>query len=536
MRVSRTANLDVPEGSSLAADPMPALTVDTDVRVPTRDGVALATTLFRPQGPGRWPAVLMRTPYDRTTYASEALQVHASALATAGYAVVLQDVRGRGGSEGRFSPFVNERNDGIDTVEWLAEQSWCTGAIGLAGISYNAFAQTAIVTANHPAVQCWVPGLAPSDVRTSWIRQNGVFDLGFHLSWALGTIASSDSRTPEPESLLAAFDDPRRIARRGPYDQPELASTSAADWFFEWARSVDPYPDDRGVPRLDDLAGVTSPALVVAGWFDVFSSGSLGLLSALRRGPAFSSHRLVAGPWDHTGLPLGRRAGDRDFGRSAAVDLHGLQLAWFDQHLRGGDEVLTDRVFVTGRNSWLDEQQWPPLTTDQVLGLGSDGSLRPGAADGRLEIVVDANDPTPAAGGGVFPWDPHLRPGAFDQRARQSREDVALFVGAPLESPVVITDEPRLDVTLSGEGPVCATLVEITQDGPVWNVSDGFGLIDHSGVASLTFGPIAHEFSTGSAIGLDLAFAADPRLQPPSSGRRVIELGERASLRLPEAD
>lgn len=519
---------------------MPTLAVDTDVRVPTRDGVALATTVLRPQGPGRCPAVLMRTPYDRNTYASETLQVHASALASSGYAVVLQDVRGRGDSEGRFVPFVNERGDGIDTLDWLAEQSWCSGAVGLAGVSYNALAQAAVATVGHPAVRCWIPGLAPSDVRTSWIRRNGLLDMGFHLSWALGSIASADPRTRDPESLLAAFDEPLRVGRRKPDDQPELADSPAADWFFEWVRSVDPYPGDERVPGSADLANISSPALVVAGWFDVFSSGSLDLLSALRRGPASSLHRLVAGPWDHSGLPLGRRAGNRDFGRSAAVDLHGLQLEWFDQHLRGGEEVSTDRVFVMGRNAWSEDGDWPESAGTLSLGLGSDGSLGAGAPGGRLELKIDGDDPTPSPGGAVFPWEPYLRPGAFDQSDRQSRSDVAVFVGTPLQSSLSIAGAPNLRLTLEPTWtpcPVVVTLVEIDPAGAAWNVSDGVGLVGRSGVASLDLGPAAHEFRAGSSIGLDLAFAADLRVMPQPTGRRIVELGEAHSvLTLPVVD
>ena len=480
----------------------------------------------------------MRTPYGRTTFASESLQVHALALADAGYSVVLQDVRGRGDSEGAFSPFVNEQSDGLDTIDWVADQSWCNGSIGLAGISYNAFAQTAIASGGSDAVACWVPGLAPSDIRTSWIRRGGVFDLGFHLAWGLGAIATVDARTERPEALLSAFDEPVATARRGIRGQSELASTPAGKWFFEWAESKDPYPENLGIPTHDQLASVEVPALVVAGWFDVFSSGSLELLESLRSGPRGGHHRLVGGPWDHSGLPLGRKAGERDFGLSAAIDLHELQLEWFDAHLKDGGDVRHDRIFLTGRNAWTLEPSWPPTTEDLTLYLAADRLLteEPGSPT-AIEVSVDPNDPPPVPGGAVFPWEPALRPGAHDQRQRRDRPDVAAFSGRRLESPLIVAGSARVHVPVAGtpQRAVVATLVELTPSGPHWNISDGVGSIDAaSGVASLHLGPVAHEFSIGSRIGLDLAFAADVRLAPAERGRSVIDAGRQpAYLVLP---
>jgi uncharacterized protein len=512
------------------------LNIDTEVTVPAADGCALATTVVRPAGPGSWPAVLVRTPYDRKTYASLTLQVHAPALAEAGYAVVLQDVRGRGGSEGSFEPFVNERSDGLDTVEWLTSQPWCDGNVGLAGISYNAFAQLAIATGNPAGVECWVPGLAAADVRTTWIRRGGVLDYGFHLAWGLGSIASTDSRTEMPERLLDEFDDPVGTARRDPADQVEMRSTPAGEWFFDWLRSPDPYPDNTAVPGLDQISAVSAPALVVGGWFDVFAQGSIELFRLLRSGPAGDGHRLVMGPWDHSGLPLGRRAGDRDFGRRAIVDLHELQMKWLDRYLKGGEDFGSDRIFVTGRNRW-EEVDWPLSTVEHSFELGSD--LRTPSAERRaIEVMVDPSSPTPSPGGAVFPWEPSLRPGAFDQRSRRSRPDVVSFETQPLSSEMLTAGVPVLSLPVTGSprgAPVHACLVEVAPSGPVWNISDGVGAIDTStGVASIELGPVAHQFSAGSSIGIDIAFAADVRLAPVEPGRRVIDLTKsQGILRLP---
>lgn len=500
---------------------MAAITIDTDVLVACRDGVSLASTVFRPQGPGGYPVVLVRTPYDRTTHASVSLQVHAVALATAGYAVVLQDVRGRGSSGGSFYPFVNEQSDGLDTIDWLLSQPWCDGSIGLAGVSYNAFTQMAITTANHEAVKCWVPGLAASDVRTSWIRRNGLLDLGFHLSWGLGALAPMDRRTADPEFSLAAHDEPVTTAARGPADQPELASTEAGDWFFDWVASADPYPDMPQVPGREGISSIRAPALVVAGWFDVFSWGSFELLSWLREGAAGAGHRLVAGPWDHSGLPLGRRAGDRDFGRKAVRDLHQLQIEWFDQHLRDGDEVVDDRFFVTGSNTWSESETWPPATGTVEIPFGASG------LNGESTGVVEVVEQTPLLGGTSFPWEPELRSGSYDQRSRRARQDVIALTGPQLAEPLVIAGIPRVNLELKSPDPtpVHVTLVDVTAEGPAWNIAEGMAFLEASnGVSTIDLGPIAHRFAAGSSIGVDIAFSAGARLGPVTPGTRTVDL------------
>lgn len=508
---------------------MTSLFVETDVPIATRDGVKLAATIVRPSGTGRHPAIVMRTPYGRSTHASVSLQVHTLALAEAGYSVVLQDVRGRGGSDGVFTPFVNEQHDGVDTVEWVAEQAWCNGAVGLAGISYNAYAQIATAAAAPNPLGSWIPGLTPFDVRTSWIRRGGVLDAGFHLAWGLGAIASADRRTRNPDELLLAYSDPLRTSRREPPAQSEMAGTPAGSWFFHWARSEDPYRDDRRVPAHGGLSGVSAPALVVAGWFDVFSAGSFELLAALRSEADTMDHRLLVGPWDHSGLPLKRRAGDRDFGIGAGIDLHTVQKQWFDQHLRGGNENEFDRVFITGRNVWVDQERWPPPVEHLNLHLGVDGRLSPETSSGgSLTVTPDPTNPTPAPGGCVFPWEPVLLPGSFDQRSRQGRDDVLVFTGEILRSPLLVVGRPSLRLTLASPGepvPVYVTLSEASADGPVWNVADGLGQSDpRQGEAVIQLGPIAHEFGTGTSLRLDVAFAADVRLPPPAPDRRVVDL------------
>ena len=501
---------------------MSVLSVDTDVSVPAEVGVSLATDVIRPAGPGRHPTVMMRTAYDRTTYASVSLQVHALRLAYAGYAVVLQDVRGRFGSGGSFEPFLNEQADGIATLDWVTSMPWCNGEVAMGGASYNAFSQMAAATSGHESLKAVVPALAPADVRDTWIRRGGSLDIGFHLSWALSSIATLDRRTSNVEALLTALDDPWLTSAAG-VDQPVLRATPAADWFFDWAEKPDPYAGDHRVPTETDLAQVSVPALVVAGWYDVFAVGSFRLFDALGNG----SH-VVCGPWDHSGLPLGRRAGDLDFGRGAAVDLHQLQIEWYDVHLREtGPLPPKATVFVTGVNEWIQLDEWPPPGISRNWYLHSAGGLTESPSEaGEVAFEVSADAPTPSVGGRCFPWEPALRSGAFDGSSRTQRPDILTFTSDPLEAPIRIIGSAELTLSTSLETTpqqFVAELVDVHPDGSAWNVSDGIVESPESPV-TIDFGVIGHEFGVGHRIRVNVSGAAWPRFVV-LPGRRVLHTG-----------
>ena len=169
---------------------MLSVSVDLGIDVPMSDGTGLATDVIRPTGGGPAPAVVVRTPYNRRTPASRSLQVDGLRLAEAGYAVVIQDVRGRFASGGHFEPFVNEQDDGVDTVEWAAAQPWCNGRVGMAGTSYLGFCQLATAVRRPEPLQAIMPGLTPCDVRDGWIRESGEANHGFNLAWILGAPAA----------------------------------------------------------------------------------------------------------------------------------------------------------------------------------------------------------------------------------------------------------------------------------------------------------------------------------------------------------
>ena len=246
---------------------------------------------------------------------------------------------------------------------------------------------------------------------------------------------------------------------------------------------------------------------------------------------------MVAGPWDHSGLPLGRGSGDMDFGRQAAVDLHQLQLDWYDVHLREtGVLPPRARIFVTGRNEWTDLDEWPPVGELRNWNLHGDGRLSPEpAASGEVVLGVNADDPSLAGGGRLHPWEPELVPGSFDRSRRDGRGDVVPFTSELLHQPLLVMGQAEVVLWTSSTatGQFVAELVDVHPDGSAWNVTDGvveFPAGDREVVVDL--GDIAHEFGAGHRIRLDVSGAAAPRyLVRP--GQRIIGLGP-TRLRLQE--
>ena len=204
-----------------------SLTVDRNVPVAMRDGVILYADVYRPVGSGPNPAILMRTPYEKAKAGPAPLVVK---LASAGYAVVIQDVRGRYESEGKFFAFVNERPDGYDTLDWLAEQPWCNGNIGMFGASYVGLTQWQAALSGHPALKAIVPTVTAANYHDGWTYQGGAFELQFNLSWTLTHLAPNTA-----------------TRRQGTYSEPHerLISIDRTTWeaeFRKLAPVVQPYP------------------------------------------------------------------------------------------------------------------------------------------------------------------------------------------------------------------------------------------------------------------------------------------------------
>lgn len=513
------------------------LSVELGVSVPMRDGTRLRADVYKPSAGGRWPVVILRTPYDRRLGAASGQQVHATGLAAAGYAVVIQDARGRYESEGAFYPFRDEASDGYDTISWAAEQPWSTGAIGLVGSSYAGYSQVLAAKQAHPAHKAWFPAFAPIDARQGWAYEGDAFCLGFNLSWALGAIAGRDRRTADPSSLVATLDAWSATVRRSPGDHPELAASPAGRFYFDWLERK----DDAGYwePLSGrDVASCVAPAVLIGGWFDLFARDTFELHGELASGAAGGRHRFVIGPWDHAPLPLGTGAGETDFGGAAAFDLAAAQRTWFDWLLR--EEREPDwppvRAFVTGWNRWQAWSSWPPPYQPEPWHLQPDGSLAPTSpASGEHSFVTDAANPTPTVGGRLCCAPFKLRSGQLDQSGRAARPDIRSYASPLFDRDLLVSGPVQAQIwSTSTVSPadVHVTLVDVTPDGRALYVADGIvrrGDVGGDPAAfEVALGHVAHAFRAGHRLRIDIAGMSFPRFdRSPGEGQvsRTIALG-----------
>ena len=481
--------------------------VDFNVPVKMRDGTTLYADVFRPDSPGKFPGLITRTPYDKSAQTNRVGTLDAIRAAAGGYAAVVQDVRGRFASEGDFYTFVNEIDDGYDSIEWLAAQPWCTGKVGAYGISYVGATQWLAAKAKPPSLVAIAPGFTASDYHEGWAWQGGAFELGFNLSWAVGALAAANwgklsggtGKGPSDlDSLINAKDDLTSAFSHLPAkDMPHLKD-GIAPYYYDWL--AHPEYDDywKAVCIEESHSEITTPALNVGGWYDVFMGGSIRNYTQMRKHGATerarSGQRLVIGPWIHSGTPL-NVSGAFNFGtRSSAlaVDLQGMQLRYYDHWLKGEDNGVADekpvRIFVMGDNRWRYEDDWPLQRAQETrFYLHSQGGANSLNGDGTLSSEPPGSEPpdvyhynplfpVPTSGGGLCCDPAFMAPGAFDQRAIEERQDVLVYSTPPLEHDIEVTGPVSVTLFASSSAvdtDFTAKLVDVEPDGFARNLTDG---------------------------------------------------------------
>lgn len=408
-----------------------------NVMVPTRDGVRLATDVYRPARDGRpvegpLPVLLHRTPYNKTE--TEATLGQGRWFASRGYVVVVQDCRGCFRSEGQVDFLMPEAADGADTLAWIDRQDWSNGMVGSFGCSWASWTQTAMAALGPGNLQAMVPNMSGDDAHESSVRHGGALELRF-LAWAFWHSAYNTQAELTARPFVApalnlgapTFSDwlRRMPIRRGqtqlalvpPYEKWALEILTRADYDDYWR-----HPSLN--PRLHWDRFPDIPILFVGGWYDSYTRGTWqnwAGLAARKRGPV----RVLVGPWTHGAttpeLPF---AGDVEFGTDAALEsFDEVHLRWFDRWLRGVDRGLDNeppiRLFVMGGGSgrrsgggrllhggrWRDEHEWPLARTRFTdYYLHGDGSLRresPAEATSSTTYRFDPANPVPSIGGNV---------------------------------------------------------------------------------------------------------------------------------------
>lgn len=469
------------------------------------DGKKLLADLYRPaELEGPLPTILIRLPYNRDWYSPATLP--ARFFASWGFAVLVQDVRGRWGSEGEYRILADDRRDGYETVAWIARQPWSNGKVGTFGCSNLGENQLLLAAERHPAHLAMVPQGAGGAVGTmeGWNSAFGTFQGGaISLSTIMGWFLDWGGRG--------------RPAVNHEMDRGELVRTlpltemmeAAGVEDTEWRRYVteppgSPFWDEAGY--LKDSDRFSAPGLHFNTWFDPGVSETLALVDMVsqraERGSSADRQYAVIGPWGHCDLetaPTEGTLGDLEV-ESAGFPYWSLYRSWFQHWLAAGEDSILHRprftFFTLGENRWRTSGSWPPegaearewfLELASINGEGATagglsgitGRLRgePPADRGQASYTYDPGDPVPSRGGRVcctgFEDD---QPGAFDMSFLDHRNDILRFVSEPLSESLLITGPVEVVLHVASSAPdtdFTAHLIHLHPDGRALAIREG---------------------------------------------------------------
>lgn len=461
------------------------LTLENDVAVPMRDGVVLRADLVRPGSGGPFPTLVYRTPYGKSETTDS--EIVAKAVGR-GYAVVVQDVRGRYASGGVFEPYRHDGRDGHDTIEWAAAQPWSNGRVGTFGLSYPGAVQWLAALESPPHLVAMVPAMTYDTPSHFWYA-GGVWD-GSWLLWTWLNMAP-DLRRRLDVPGARTYDEARASWKKdGPAAQMLLPRQAfrdfagVADWYYEWMRHgpYDPWWD------WADLAGkysrVSAAVLNISGWHDEMY-GPLGattnfteLVKARGGDVATARTQVVIGPWTHGSDWHSATVGIRDMGAAAVVDYDALVLDWMDRWVRdvtnGVEAQPPVRLYAMGAGAWRTGDAWPPPAERRTIYLSgqAEAGKTPGAlvweaprAAARSTVVSDPRRPV---------RDPHDgAAGGLDYRALASDPGVVTFESAPLDADLEVLGPIDAEIYVSVDQPdtdLWVKLLDVTPDGTAYGL------------------------------------------------------------------
>ena len=462
-------------GSLLAQEPERPFLFQPDVKVPMRDGVQLTANIWRPKTEGRYPVILLRSPYGKMDEKWD----EAKRYTAAGYVMIVEDCRGRGNSEGKWDPFCYDVEDGFDTQEWVGKQQWCNGEIGTAGGSYGGWTQWAPAAKGSKYLKAMVP-VVPFDNAYDIAYSGGAFQLALLGGWGIGVGGVALG----PDKLQEAF---RHLPLRDFGDQFEKNIPYLNDWVQH--STFDDYWKPRSIEyHYED---VTVPLLNIGGWYDIFSKTTLELVAKVRANSRDRQVRrnqfVIIGPWTH-GVGA-RKVGELDFGPDAKLNVGEWQFKWFQYWLKGRETGVQDwpafKLFVMGENRWRGENEWPlKRTQSNSYFLHSAGKANSLKGDGLLstvepgqekadEFTYDGKNPVPTVGGNNLIGAPA---GPYDQTKVEERDDVLVYSTPPLEQDVEVTGQVKLILHAASSArdtDFTAKLVDVQADGKAFNLCDG---------------------------------------------------------------
>ena len=503
----------------VAATPARAMTCHTEW-APMRDGTLLATDVYLPDAPGRYPVVMLRNPYARAFGGgcfNGFINGSISPFADHGYVALTQEARGTNRSQGPFREMVQEAQDGYDAIEWAAAQPWSTGKVGTTSGSYLGLTQWQPAMLTPPHLAAIAPQITASDYHDNWTYVNGVFDLWFGLSWPTGSfvpdaiirgLESFAVPQPEIDQIVAQWNAnaTANLATKWVWQLPLTSFapfTTFAQYYYDW---IDHPNYDAFWQKLDvekHWPDVKVPALINSAWYDIFQVGAFRNFAGMQRyggtHAARKGTKLIVGAYGHAG-DSGTPTFGSDGGLGSLLTVES-QLRFFDRYLKGLDNGYendpTAQLYILvppdtgnkGSGFWMNADEYPlPGTEVQSLYLSSGGRANSSNGGGQLAtdaperrgaspdvFKYDPRNPVPTVGGNMCCNGVLLLAGARDQSQVETRNDVLVYTTEPLDKDLAVIGP--VDVKLWARSTARDTdftgkLVDVHLDGASHNVLD----------------------------------------------------------------
>jgi len=469
------------------------------------DGAVLRGSLLLPVGqPGPFPTVIIRTPYGRKEDFGQ------NWLAERGFAVLVQDTRGRFSSDGDFVPVKDEREDGAATLAWVKQQPWCNGRVGVTGVSYLGFTAWATIGAAGEEVDAAVIIISQARVKPAIMHRDGAFSFELGMLWlylVLNLMVDAEQDPISfPKKAIAGWWNGTLEKATMHLPLCETDSIILGKPVPFWQEGIRSYDDPEskfweGMNDLNDFSGVTPPTHMLTGWYDFFLEQCLEDFNN-----AGSKARITIGPFSHWGtIPW-----DGLFSK--------ILIETFQEHLCDQPPQTRDaarmRAAVLGASAFMSFAEWPPPSSPRVFFLDAEGRLSLHSQEQWHQTYkYDPAKPTPAAGGASFNF---LNAGAMDQSQIEAREDVLVFTSPPLESDLLVAGKVKLEIVVevgSESADFVGRVCDVSPDGVSLNRCEGLTRVWKRGSQRVVvdLGSTCCLFRRGHSLRLHVCSGAHPR-------------------------
>ena len=521
-------------------------TVERDAKCQMRDGTILRSDIYRPIEDGKYPVLLVRSPYDKRVALSSFGNSHPAWFAEHGYIVIIQDTRGRFASDGDFYPFANESDDGYDSVEWAALVSGSDGQVGMFGFSYLGATQLLAAVARPPSLKAIVPGFTASQYFEGWTYNGGAFALAFNCYWAnllAMNTAHKNGKIKDLEDLSSSLGSASNWFWSTPLKNYPPLTNKPAKYFFDWLEhpTYDDYWKRWSID--EDYSRIDVPSLHIAGWYDIFLTGSVKNFSGISKDGGSSKTRaqqkLLIGPWTH--MPWSP-VGNTGKAEPSTSEIDDWTIRWFDEILKNKKTGVLDSAVtlypVNGER--IDLDTWPAQNApiDKWF-FHSGGRANSKFGDGTLSnkvaidehvdlFIADPSIPIQSNGGHSCCFDSITPMGPADQHVSESSRMVLVYTSEKFENENLLIGDAKIILYASSsalDSDFVARLCEVTEDGVSTNIQEGIirsqyrnSLVSPTPVEpntvneyTISLGPVGYLMARGSRLRVAIAGSDFPQ-------------------------